>query len=337
MHSTETSQPPAFAVRQTTQQEDEKKSGASDGPSLDLVENNSSLPLLQGCEAWLKWSALRVQDGGDLEICALECKMFSCQRCGPKKQAWLKRQVERLVLEEGLDRFVTLTLKTTGLDQLQSFELIQQAWNRLTARIRRKYGGLEYVWIVETTERGYAHLHVLIDRYIPQRWLSGAWLAVTGTSKVVWITKVRGKQGARYVCKYVTKEAVARKIQGAMFKGLHVFGKSRGITFEPYQAPGVGWVVRPGNLEHWRLGLVSAGFWVSLSTCQRRLTVGAPRAPVPGRVTVDQWLAQRAVASPGLASRSRPFGRRHAVWVEQDWPAGLGHPQGATFGARPQP
>jgi hypothetical protein len=86
-----------------------------------------------------------------------------------------------------------------------------------------------------------AHLHVLIDRYIPKEWLDSAWNAVGGG--FTWINYVDVHRVSAYISKYLTK---------ALFGGLSSKKKristSRGIRlFEKRES--TGWWYDRGSIE----------------------------------------------------------------------------------------
>jgi hypothetical protein len=58
---------------------------------------------------------------------------------------------------------------------------------------------------VEPQKSGHAHLHILVDRFIKQKWISDNWSAVGG-GKIVHIKQVDVHRVGRYISKYLTKE-----------------------------------------------------------------------------------------------------------------------------------
>jgi hypothetical protein len=72
--------------------------------------------------------------------------------------------------------------------------------------LRRKYGSpIKYIAVLEFHKSGVAHLHVLVDRFIPQEWIKQTWHALGGGS-IVFIKYVDVHRVTRYLSKYLTKE-----------------------------------------------------------------------------------------------------------------------------------
>jgi len=106
-------------------------------------------------------------------------------------------------------RFITLTVNPrrpgTPEDRLRE---LAHAWRVIILRLRRLHPTepSQYLAIVEATEAGEPHLHILFrGPYIPQGWLSDAMRELID-APIVDIRKVKSVAHAvRYVAKYVTK------------------------------------------------------------------------------------------------------------------------------------
>lgn len=144
-------------------------------------------------------------DLSQLIIIPIRCKSWDCPVCGPKRLTQMTAKIC-----SGLpSKFITLTLKPYPNETLASmFDNVKAAWTKLVKRIRREFGPFEYVLTWELTKNGTPHAHVAARAgYIPQNWLSRQWRDLTG-SPVVDIRAVKRPQDiARYVTKYMTKNA----------------------------------------------------------------------------------------------------------------------------------
>lgn len=118
------------------------------------------------------------------------CRSLACLACGPSNRAEVRKQVEEAVQRHKLWRQATLTLSTHECPPARSAKHIKKALKKLFGRIRRAYGPFQYLWVLEYTDQGMAHLHVLVDIYIKQDWLSKAWVA-SGGGKIVDIRRVQ--------------------------------------------------------------------------------------------------------------------------------------------------
>jgi hypothetical protein len=83
-----------------------------------------------------------------------------------------------------------------------------KAWRAARRSIETKYKGAkgEYLTVVEATQRGWPHLHVLTTRrWIDQKYLSELWATLTG-APIVHIERVQHQsRAAQYVAKYLGK------------------------------------------------------------------------------------------------------------------------------------
>jgi hypothetical protein len=118
----------------------------------------------------------------------------------------LRRAIVQVATEKDLRRFVTLTLDPATSPPEDSVRYLRKCWNKFRTTLKRQYGAsISFITILELQKSGYAHLHVLVDRYIPQAWLSTAWQAVGG-GKIVFIKLVDIHRVAPYLSKYLTKD-----------------------------------------------------------------------------------------------------------------------------------
>ena len=99
---------------------------------------------------------------------------------------------------------MTLTFNNQAPDPLVDPKYYSLAWNTFLKRLRRKYPTLKFARIVELTQSGRPHFHVLIDRYIPQRYVSWAF-AQCGGGKIADCRLVDPGRAGQYITKYVTK------------------------------------------------------------------------------------------------------------------------------------
>jgi hypothetical protein len=106
-------------------------------------------------------------------------------------------------------KFLTLTLKSQKLS-IDSLKRMRLAFTKLTHR--KKWlakGGFYVIELGSLKETGLwnIHIHAVMDsEYMPQSWISEAWLESTGDSMVVDIRQVRSYRYATwYLTKYVGK------------------------------------------------------------------------------------------------------------------------------------
>jgi hypothetical protein len=139
------------------------------------------------------------------------CKSYGCAFCGPRKAVRLRKAIAAKALELSLTRFLTLTLDPARIPpDADPVKYIRgEVWAKFRTYLKREYGKVVvYIAVLEFTKAGVPHLHVLVDRYIPQAWISRAWDALGG-GRIVYIERVHDMHRmARYLAKYLTKDVI---------------------------------------------------------------------------------------------------------------------------------
>jgi len=175
-------------------------------------------------------------EGGTVRIAPQLCDTWACKVCGPRRVAWLKRQLGQAVERHGLDQFWTLTIWTKTCTPVESFELVTKAWHKLRTRLQQLYGHFSFVWTIEATKRGYAHLHLLTSLPIARRELSDRWRQASGGSFVVDTQPIASAKASNYLAKYCVQQATLRQEPAwAQLAGKRMFSKSRDVVFEPFR------------------------------------------------------------------------------------------------------
>jgi len=151
-----------------------------------------------------EWSL--VKDLGELKYCKpLKCRSWGCDLCAPDRRAQLMAQCAA----GSPTRLLTLTVNPTwGTDPADRLAGLSNAWRLCVKRLRRLHPTkeIEFLAIVEETERGEPHLHILLrSPYVPQSLIS-QWMGELIDAPIVDIRRVRNaREVIRYVAKYVTK------------------------------------------------------------------------------------------------------------------------------------
>jgi hypothetical protein len=155
---------------------------------------------------------------------------MSCERCGPKKARLYRRAIAREAETKNLTRFLTLTIDPSRVSSAdQSVDYIRGCFDKFRTYLKRYLGTrVEYITVLELQKSGMAHLHVLIDRFIPKEWIDTAWNAVGGG--FTWIKYVDVQRVSAYMSKYLTKDLFvgvpSKKKRISTSRGIHLFQKS---------------------------------------------------------------------------------------------------------------
>jgi len=167
----------------------------------------------------------------------LNCKSWGCSHCGPRRAKRYKHSIRTIADRLKLQRFITLTLDPERIEG-DSVIYLRNTFNKLRTYLRRKYGSApKYIAVLEFHENGKPHLHVLIDRFIEQAWLSSAWEAVGG-GRIVDIRFVDLHRVSHYLAKYLTVDLLL-----SAPKGVRRVTCSRGIVLLENSAKTHSWVL----------------------------------------------------------------------------------------------
>jgi hypothetical protein len=213
------------------------------------------------------------EDGEVLRVIPVLCDTWGCKLCGPRKAAWLIRELAAAQARHGLGFFWTLTVRVGSCSAEESSRLITRWWDNLSRRLRRQFGKFSFIWIMEHTEAGYAHLHLLVSLDLaaiapveasarradiaawldrrkaaelgssPVAWslafVSNEWREVTGGSYVVDVAPVESERASKYITKYCSQQARQRAQAGyEHLQGRRFYSTSRDIQFAPFRTAG---------------------------------------------------------------------------------------------------
>jgi hypothetical protein len=145
------------------------------------------------------------------------CNSWDCYCCAHRMRCNLIEELDRLIEERPeLRRLLTLTLDPdTAPDSAdEQHRYLTERFNALRTELRDRYPDLSYIWIREEGESDNPHLHLLVDRYMPQSELSELSSRV-GLGHIVDIRRVNARNAAKYLTKYLTKGALHDLPDGA--------------------------------------------------------------------------------------------------------------------------
>jgi hypothetical protein len=167
-------------------------------------------------------------DGSVTRFIRLDCKMWGCAHCGPKKAKRYKAAIRQIAEKEQLNRFLTLTLDPRKISG-SPVRYLRRIFNKFRVYLLRKFGrSIKYIAVLEFQQNGNPHLHILVDRFIQQHWISQTWSALGG-GRIVDIKFVDVHRISRYLSKYLTKElllsAPPRSRRVTTSRGIHLIEK----------------------------------------------------------------------------------------------------------------
>lgn len=221
------------------------KSGRAEGPSsfLDSYKNIRN----NFCGKWSVAGTVHENGKTYRHVARLGCKRWGCPVCGPKRALRFRHAVIQAASSNGLNRFLTLTLDPRACTAGDSISFIKSCWAKFRVYLNRLTGeSVEFIWVLERQRSGYAHLHILIDRYIPQAWIQRSWQAVGG-GKYVNIKQVDIHRIAPYLSKYLTKDLILADYP----PGTRRYSTSRAIILFEKAKKGF-WELVKNNIENLR-------------------------------------------------------------------------------------
>jgi hypothetical protein len=112
-------------------------------------------------------------------------------------------------LEEHKPKKTACRCETCTRLQVRSIKHIKNCWAKLRIYLKRRFGvAPTYIAVLEFQKStGFAHLHIVIDRYIDHAWARKAWQAVGG-GQHVHIEEVNTRNTGAYLSKYLSKEMI---------------------------------------------------------------------------------------------------------------------------------
>jgi hypothetical protein len=190
---------------------------------VELAETEDE-PARYDCRNVYRNMELEAEDG---ETAGFRCNSWDCYCCAHRMRMNLVEELDRLIEERPeLRRLLTLTLdpETAPASQDEQHRYLTERFNALRTELNDRYDGLSYVWIREEGESDNPHLHLLVDRFMPQGELSEMAERV-GLGNIVDIRRVEARNAARYLTKYLTKGSMAD-----LPKGIRRYGSSSDIS-----------------------------------------------------------------------------------------------------------
>jgi hypothetical protein len=178
----------------------------------------------------------------------LFCKSYRCNRCRNPKLKKVRSAIARIASERKLNKMATLTLDPKRLkkrDRARTDRYLRNCWRKMRVSLGREFGkSLDYVGVLEFTEAGTAHLHLLVGQFIEQKWLSDAWYAVGG-GRIVDIRLVDVHRVTAYLSVYLTGDKVKHTLKLLAMRA-RIFTTSRSISLWPKKEKHGWWVRREG-------------------------------------------------------------------------------------------
>ena len=202
-----------------------------------------------GCGNFSVVGPLKGKPGKFGYLC-LFCGSYRCNRCRNPKLKRVRSEISRIASEKKLNKMATLTLDPKSIPRryrVRTDRYLRDCWRKMRVSLGRKFGeSIDYVGILEFQKNGAAHLHLLVGRFIEQKWLSDAWQAVGG-GPIVDIRLVDIHRVTAYLSVYLAGDKVKHTLKLLAVRA-RIFTTSRSIRLWPKKEKR-GWWLRRTNLE----------------------------------------------------------------------------------------
>jgi hypothetical protein len=177
--------------------------------SLDKVQTNRDRP--KGWKRNCGRFSVRGESyktPGKYRFCRVGCKCWGCSGCGPRRASMYCIRIRETAERHKLNKLVTLTLDPAKLQGEDSTRYINEVFADFRVYLRRKLGHTpSYIRVLEYQKNGNAHLHILVNCWLDQHWISEAWCAVGG-GHIVDIRMIDMHRISHYLSKYLTKQMI---------------------------------------------------------------------------------------------------------------------------------
>ena len=150
------------------------------------------------------------KEAGKYRFCRVGCKCWDCSGCGPRRASMYCTRIAKTAERLKLNKLLTLTLDPAKLRGEDSTKYINEVFADFRVYLRRKLGRTpSYIRVLEYQKNGNAHLHILVNCWLDQHWVSEAWAAIGG-GRIVDIRMVDMHRISHYLSKYLTKQMIER-------------------------------------------------------------------------------------------------------------------------------
>jgi hypothetical protein len=162
-----------------------------------------------------KIALLKLTEGQitDAKFTRIPCNSWTCPNCGIKKALQVKYYFREVIKLNNLAYFLTLTLDPKKIPpeyKKNTHKYITKIFNHFLTILKRHKANksqeiLKYVWVIEFQKNGNAHMHILLNKYLPIRVVRKLWQHAGGgmQMKVLPIKTLEGI--SNYISDYIVK------------------------------------------------------------------------------------------------------------------------------------
>lgn len=160
---------------------------------------------LTSCAKWGGVARVAPRGGASpsYRIIPFRCGRLSCPVCRNIRR---KRIIRRLEVASWPKQIVfwTITTDPKVMSSADALATINRRWHLLCRELLRRYPGIKFFRVLEFTESGLPHLHVIFNKRVSWHWLQ-SWVIHHQFGEVLHFKKLPRGEAFAYLTKYLTK------------------------------------------------------------------------------------------------------------------------------------
>lgn len=176
----------------------------------DVFPDSTRIRRFQDCGSGA-WVVRNEEDPTNYAVVSDHCRDRFCRPCASFRGRVIAHNVSAYLRDRPY-RFVTITIKTTGLSLRDGVNKLYRCFGLLRRSklwTQKVTGGCAICEVLprEGGTEWHPHLHLIVEgKYIPVKPLRKLWHAITGDSYIIDISRgTDAERAAQYVSKYITK------------------------------------------------------------------------------------------------------------------------------------
>jgi len=149
------------------------------------------------------WRRNKTTNTADTKIVGFRCGKANCPFCRELRR---KRLIRRLHLADWPQTVYlwTITTDPKEIDKDEALKTLNKRWHIVHRSLQRLSPGIRYFRVIELTESGLPHMHIIFDRYISWHDFQSH-LVRNQFGKVLHFSRIPQKVLFGYVTKYLSK------------------------------------------------------------------------------------------------------------------------------------
>lgn len=187
----------------------------------------------QRCSAFAIFTASTDNSAVKLSRTRSMCKSYLCERCRPANYKFFRKKILRALDKTNYTFWTFSTTKPSEVTP-EFIETLQAGWRGFWNALRKHYPKLKYIKVLEISEHGQPHFHVIFSGYADFTIVNSLWKLHTGGCHTQF-QRIDSHRVGYYMTKYITKAAHGNHTfeEAIAVSGVHRFASSRFLLTNP--------------------------------------------------------------------------------------------------------